>query len=59
MDINVKRVTIMTCLCFSVLWDPAVFLSFVGADQMVTDQTADTGNMGLNRGRVSQGQLYL
>lgn len=36
---------------FRVLSDPAVFLSFVGADQVVNDQSQDTA--GLNRGRVS------
>uniref|UniRef100_A0AAQ4NWE2 Exportin-5 n=1 Tax=Gasterosteus aculeatus aculeatus TaxID=481459 RepID=A0AAQ4NWE2_GASAC len=36
-----------------VLSDPAVFLSFVGADQVVNDQSQDTA--GLNRGRVSLG----
>ncbi|XP_074531298.1 LOW QUALITY PROTEIN: exportin-5 [Halichoeres trimaculatus] len=36
-----------------VLWDPAVFLSFVGADQVVTDQSQDSNTAGLNRGRIS------
>ncbi|XP_070696536.1 exportin-5 [Pempheris klunzingeri] len=36
-----------------VLGDPAVFLSFVGADQVVTEQSKDTDTAGLNRGRVS------
>uniref|UniRef100_A0A3B4U589 Exportin-5 n=1 Tax=Seriola dumerili TaxID=41447 RepID=A0A3B4U589_SERDU len=36
-----------------VLWDPAVFLSFVGADQVVTEQSADSDTTGLNRGRLS------
>ncbi|XP_034537797.1 exportin-5 [Notolabrus celidotus] len=35
-----------------VLWDPAVFLSFVGADQVVTDQSKDPDTAGLNRGRI-------
>lgn len=37
----------------SVLWDPVAFLSFVGADQVVTEQSKDTDTAGLNRGRVS------
>ncbi|XP_042358409.1 exportin-5 [Plectropomus leopardus] len=36
-----------------VLWDPAVFLSFVGADQVVTEQSKDKDTAGLNRGRLS------
>ncbi|XP_041645980.1 exportin-5 [Cheilinus undulatus] len=36
-----------------VLWDPAVFLSFVGADQVVSDQSKDPDTAGLNRGRIS------
>ncbi|XP_034753551.1 exportin-5 [Etheostoma cragini] len=36
-----------------VLWDPAVFLSFVGADQIVTEQSKDTDTVALNRGRLS------
>uniref|UniRef100_A0A7N6B9U9 Importin N-terminal domain-containing protein n=1 Tax=Anabas testudineus TaxID=64144 RepID=A0A7N6B9U9_ANATE len=36
-----------------VLWDPATFLSFVGADQVVTEQSTDTDTAGLNRGRLS------
>ncbi|XP_029376722.1 exportin-5 isoform X2 [Echeneis naucrates] len=36
-----------------VLWDPAMFLSFVGADQVVTEQSADTDTTGVNRGRLS------
>ncbi|XP_040906451.1 exportin-5 isoform X1 [Toxotes jaculatrix] len=36
-----------------VLWDPAVFLSFVGADQEVSEQSTDSDNAGLNRGRLS------
>ncbi|KAM3606596.1 uncharacterized protein V6R79_019308 [Siganus canaliculatus] len=36
-----------------VLWDPAVFLSFVGADQVVTEQKKETDTTGLNRGRLS------
>nr|XP_020458731.1 exportin-5 [Monopterus albus] len=36
-----------------VLWDPAMFLSFIGADQVVTKQSTDIGTTGLNRGRVS------
>uniref|UniRef100_A0A8C4DAK7 Importin N-terminal domain-containing protein n=1 Tax=Dicentrarchus labrax TaxID=13489 RepID=A0A8C4DAK7_DICLA len=35
------------------LGDPAVFLSFVGADQVVTEQSKDTDTAGLNRGRLS------
>ncbi|KAK2824326.1 hypothetical protein Q5P01_021501 [Channa striata] len=34
-----------------VLWDPVTFLSFVGADQVVTKQSTDTAS--LNRGRLS------
>lgn len=30
-----------------------MFLSFVGADQVVTEQSKDTDTAGLNRGRVS------
>ncbi|XP_044069645.1 exportin-5 isoform X2 [Siniperca chuatsi] len=36
-----------------VLSNPAVFLSFVGADQVVTEQNKDTETAGLNRGRLS------
>uniref|UniRef100_A0A3B4Y9U3 Exportin-5 n=1 Tax=Seriola lalandi dorsalis TaxID=1841481 RepID=A0A3B4Y9U3_SERLL len=36
-----------------VLWDPAIFLSFIGADQVVTEQSADSDTTGLNRGRLS------
>nr|XP_046258088.1 exportin-5 [Scatophagus argus] len=36
-----------------VLWDPVAFLSFVGADQVVTEQSKDTDTAGLNRGRLS------
>uniref|UniRef100_A0AAQ6ADM2 Importin N-terminal domain-containing protein n=1 Tax=Amphiprion ocellaris TaxID=80972 RepID=A0AAQ6ADM2_AMPOC len=36
------------------LWDPVAFLSFVGADQVVTEsQSTDTDTVSLNRGRVS------
>ncbi|XP_072247044.1 exportin-5 [Leuresthes tenuis] len=37
----------------SVLWDPVKFLSFIGADQVVTEPKEDTDTAGLNRGRVS------
>lgn len=36
-----------------VLRDPVVFLSFVGANQVVTEQSQDTDTSGLNRGRLS------
>ncbi|XP_070834219.1 exportin-5 isoform X1 [Chaetodon trifascialis] len=36
-----------------VLWDPAMFLSFVGADKVVTEQSKDADTAGLNRGRLS------
>ncbi|CAJ1067387.1 exportin-5 [Xyrichtys novacula] len=36
-----------------VLLDPALFLSFVGADQVVTDQSKGLDSAGLNRGRIS------
>ncbi|XP_068183178.1 exportin-5 [Antennarius striatus] len=36
-----------------VLSDPAVFLAFVGADQVLTEQSKDVDAAGLNRGRVS------
>nr|XP_033469767.1 exportin-5 [Epinephelus lanceolatus] len=36
-----------------VLWNPAMFLSFVGADQVVTEQNKDKDTVGLNRGRLS------
>ncbi|KAF3708207.1 Exportin-5 [Channa argus] len=36
-----------------VLWDPVTFLSFVGADQVVTTQSTDTDKASLNRGRLS------
>lgn len=39
-------------LRFSVLWDPVVFLSFVGADQVVPEQSKETDTAGLNRARV-------
>ncbi|KAK9541525.1 hypothetical protein VZT92_001560 [Zoarces viviparus] len=35
-----------------VLCDPAVFLSFVGADQVVNEQSPDADTAGLNRGRL-------
>lgn len=35
-----------------VLWDPIRFLSFVGADQLITEQTKDTDITGLNRARL-------
>uniref|UniRef100_A0A8C2ZJJ6 Exportin 5 n=1 Tax=Cyclopterus lumpus TaxID=8103 RepID=A0A8C2ZJJ6_CYCLU len=38
-----------------VLCDPAVFLSFVGADQVVNEQSRDADKAGHNRGRVSLG----
>lgn len=38
--------------CFSVLWDPAMFLSFVGADQVVTEESKEKDATGLHRGRV-------
>uniref|UniRef100_A0AAQ5YGZ7 Exportin-5 n=1 Tax=Amphiprion ocellaris TaxID=80972 RepID=A0AAQ5YGZ7_AMPOC len=35
------------------LWDPVAFLSFVGADQVVTEsQSTDTDTVSLNRGRL-------
>ncbi|XP_041866910.1 exportin-5 [Melanotaenia boesemani] len=37
----------------SVLWDPAKFLTFIGADQVVTEQNEDVDTAGLNRGRLS------
>ncbi|XP_029305896.1 exportin-5 [Cottoperca gobio] len=36
-----------------VLSDPVVFLSFVGADQVVTEQSKDIDTAGLHRGRLS------
>ncbi|XP_071378598.1 exportin-5 [Centroberyx affinis] len=36
-----------------VLWDPALFLSFVGADQVVSEQSKDTDTAGINRARLS------
>ncbi|XP_071336660.1 exportin-5 [Trachinotus anak] len=36
-----------------VLWDPAVFLSFVGADKVVIEQNTDSDTTGFNRGRLS------
>uniref|UniRef100_A0A8B9JMC3 Exportin 5 n=1 Tax=Astyanax mexicanus TaxID=7994 RepID=A0A8B9JMC3_ASTMX len=36
----------------SILWDPVSFLSFVGADRVVTDPS-DEDLMGLNRSRIS------
>lgn len=47
MNFNVQII-----FCFRVLQDPTVFLSFVGADQLVTEQSKDTETAGLNRGRV-------
>ncbi|KAK5854052.1 hypothetical protein PBY51_015155 [Eleginops maclovinus] len=35
------------------LSNPAVYLSFVGADQVVTEQNKDAGTTGHNRGRLS------
>uniref|UniRef100_A0A673BPE2 Importin N-terminal domain-containing protein n=1 Tax=Sphaeramia orbicularis TaxID=375764 RepID=A0A673BPE2_9TELE len=37
----------------NVLWDPAVFLSFVGADQVVLEQSKETDTASLNRARLS------
>ncbi|XP_061601346.1 exportin-5 [Cololabis saira] len=37
----------------SVLWDPVKFLSFVGADQTVPEQSETIDAAGLNRGRLS------
>uniref|UniRef100_A0A665TXU6 Exportin 5 n=1 Tax=Echeneis naucrates TaxID=173247 RepID=A0A665TXU6_ECHNA len=53
LDEMMGSVKFMAPLCFSVLWDPAMFLSFVGADQVVTEQSADTDTTGVNRGRLS------
>ncbi|KAM7385564.1 hypothetical protein PAMP_001643 [Pampus punctatissimus] len=36
-----------------VLWDPVAFLSFVGADQVVNEQSKDADAAGLNRARLS------
>ncbi|KAF7661800.1 hypothetical protein LDENG_00254150, partial [Lucifuga dentata] len=36
-----------------VLWDPAMFLSFLGADQVMTEQSQDADTVGLNRARLS------
>ncbi|XP_055358363.1 exportin-5 [Betta splendens] len=36
-----------------ILWDPVTFLSFVGADQVVSEQSTYTEPAGLNRGRVT------
>lgn len=36
----------------SVLWDPATFLTFVGADQEISDSDTDE-QMGINRSRIS------
>lgn len=45
--------TAISSVGFSVLWDPATFLSFVGADQVVSEQSKDTDTAAINRGRVS------
>ncbi|KAM9726861.1 exportin-5 [Menidia menidia] len=37
----------------SVLWDPARFLSFIGADQVVTEPNEDVDTACFNRGRMS------
>ncbi|XP_058650837.1 exportin-5 isoform X3 [Onychostoma macrolepis] len=36
----------------SVLWDPATFLAYVGADQVISDTDAED-QMGINRSRIS------
>ncbi|XP_076017062.1 exportin-5 isoform X2 [Genypterus blacodes] len=36
-----------------VLWDPVVFLSFVGASHVMTEQSQDSDTVGLNRARLS------
>uniref|UniRef100_A0A667X328 Exportin-5 n=1 Tax=Myripristis murdjan TaxID=586833 RepID=A0A667X328_9TELE len=36
-----------------VLWDPAMFLSFVGADQVANEQSQYTDTAGINRARLS------
>ncbi|XP_051945873.1 exportin-5 isoform X2 [Xyrauchen texanus] len=36
----------------SVLWDPATFLTFVGADQVINDPSAED-QLGINRSRIS------
>ncbi|KAG7513164.1 exportin-5 [Solea senegalensis] len=36
-----------------VLWDPAMFLSYVGADQVVTEQSTDADTAVVNRGKLS------
>lgn len=41
-------------LFYSVLCDPAAFLSFAGADQVVTEKSEATDTAGLNRSRVSE-----
>lgn len=40
-------------VCFSVLWDPVKFLSFVGADEVITEQREERDTAGPNRGQVS------
>ncbi|XP_034040717.1 exportin-5 isoform X2 [Thalassophryne amazonica] len=37
----------------NVLWDPALFLTFVGADQVATEQIKDTDMVSVNRARLS------
>ncbi|PWA25810.1 hypothetical protein CCH79_00001679 [Gambusia affinis] len=38
---------------FSVLWDPVKFLSFVGADEVITEQREERDTAGPNRGQLS------
>lgn len=44
---------VFSSLFFSVLWNPDTFLSFIGADKVVTEQKEDADTAAINRGRVS------
>lgn len=50
----VSYCNIFSLCAFSVLSNPAMFLSFVGADQVVTEQNTEPDTMSFNRGRVSR-----
>lgn len=48
-----KIFSVTSVTFYSVLCDPAAFLSYAGADQVVTEKSEGTDTAGLNRARVS------
>lgn len=46
------NLTVICSCCFSVLWDPAMFLSFIGVDQAVSEESKETDATSIHRGRV-------